>query len=78
MANTALLQCAAVSLQLDEFNLIIGLGAGSNGMRAVVAGGAVKTTMILGHAVKGLILIVEAVIMTGITAWLVQPGVSIL
>ncbi len=45
MANSAFVQCARVSLQIDEFHSIPRLAALGNGMRTVVAGLAVDTAV---------------------------------
>ena len=77
VANCAGIQCAGMSLQVDEFDRIERFGAGADGMGAILTFFAVKTTVTPGDAVQSLVLTVSGVVMASIAAGLVQPGVGV-
>ena len=79
MANQTVIQGTRMPLKIQEFEPVIHLAGGGNGMGTVVAPLTVDLTMVLGHTVQWLIQSVTTA-MAGnvITARLVQPGFWIL
>ena len=80
MADGAFIERACVLLKLEKLDRIIQLPAGRDGMRAVMAGFAIHTTVTFRKTVQGLVLVILMGIrrhMASITAWLIQPWVGI-
>ena len=59
VANRADFQRVVIPLQINKLDAVIGLAAGSNGVWAVVAGGAVQVAVTLGQPVQSLVLLVS-------------------
>ena len=75
MTHRAFVQCPGMPLQRDKFDTVIGLTAGCDGVRAVVARCAVNVAVAFRQTIQGLILgVAAAVTCNAITARLVQPG----
>lgn len=80
MAHGAFIQRTGVTLKLHEFDRVSGFAAGGDGMRAVVTGLTVHTTVTLRETIKGVILVElhgSSGRMAGIAARFVEPGVGI-
>ncbi len=78
MAHGAFIQRAGVALQVDELQRVFRLVRLGDGMRAVMTGFAIYATVPGGLAIQRRVLVVFAIVMAGIAARLVQPGVGVL
>lgn len=78
VANGALVQRAGVALQVDHLDRIARLGAGSNGVRAVMAGFTVQPTVPGGVTIQDIVLLEAGLGVAVIAARLVQPRIGIL
>ena len=79
VADRARIDRPVVPLQLEELQAVfVRQPAGRDRVRTVVAGFAEETSVTLGHAIERLILIEVAVVVAGVAARLVQPGLRVL
>ena len=79
MADRARVQRSRIALQRDELDLIVGLAAGRDGVRAVVARGAVEPAVLPGHSIERVVLIIGAAVVTAgiVAARLIEPGIRV-
>jgi hypothetical protein len=76
-ANGTGIQSTGMPLQIDEFHGVERFTALGDSVRTVVASFAIDPTMIRGVTIQYLVLSILGVLMAGMTARLIQPGIRI-